>query len=445
MNRYVYAPKDDALHRAEWRTPYPQAILAEFAELVEQGGKEGVEVGFALSPGLSIRYSSAEDRSALVAKFRGFRELGTRFLSLMLDDVPAELQHDADRRAFASLAAAHVALAEELRDAFGPDALLWLVPTDYLGIGPTDYLEELGARLDPAVEVGWTGRTVVSPTITADEAAVRATTLRRKLLVWDNVPVADGPMRQMLHLGPYAGRDAELAESLSGVLLNPMENARASAIALATAAAWLRDPEGYDPEEAWQSALDESGSGDPEALRTFACAHRFSPLWPNDRDRELEAGFARLVQLLEAGADLAPALEELRARLDVRMAAPDRIRERLRDRSLVGELEPWLASYERETRRLESALATARELLGDSPRGAKLMVLMAMEARFSRDPEPGRVSYGPRRVLYPQLTSMREDEMALGEDAALIRDRNLIDEIVEFVEDLAIWLLTRTD
>ena len=65
--------------------------------------------------------------------------------------------------------------------------------------------------------------------------------------------------------------------------------------------------------------------------------------------------------------------------------------------------------------------------------------------RFSRDGEPARVSYGPRRVLYPQLTSMREDEMALGEDAALIRDRNLIDEIVEFVEDLAIWLLARSE
>ena len=60
-------------------------------------------------------------------------------------------------------------------------------------------------------------------------------------------------------------------------------------------------------------------------------------------------------------------------------------------------------------------------------------------------PEPARVSYGPRRVLYPQITSMREDEMSLGADTALIRGRNLVDEVVEFVEDLAIWLLTEAD
>ena len=29
MNRYVYAPKDDPLHRAEWRSPYGETTLAE--------------------------------------------------------------------------------------------------------------------------------------------------------------------------------------------------------------------------------------------------------------------------------------------------------------------------------------------------------------------------------------------------------------------------------
>ena len=171
MNRYVYAPKDDALHRAEWRTPYPQDRLAEFGELVEQGGKVGIEMGFALSPGLSITYSSAPDRRALVSKFEGFHALGCRFLALLLDDVPAELQREGDRRAFGSLAAAHVALARELRDAFADDVRLWLVPTDYLGVGPTDYLEQLGEELPAEIEIGWTGRTVVSPSIRGDEAA----------------------------------------------------------------------------------------------------------------------------------------------------------------------------------------------------------------------------------------------------------------------------------
>ena len=56
------------------------------------------------------------------------------------------------------------------------------------------------------------------------------------MLVWDRVPFANGPVRSMLHLGPYDGRDPGLAEHVSGLLLNPMQHARASGIALYTAA-----------------------------------------------------------------------------------------------------------------------------------------------------------------------------------------------------------------
>ena len=445
MNRYVYAPKNDPLHRGEWRTAYGEEALRDFAELIEAGARAGVEVGFAVSPGLSISYASIADRRALVDKFKTFQALGARFLSLAFDDVPHELVHESDRASFESLAHAQVAVVADLLDSLGSDGWFWLVPTDYLGVGPTDYLHVLGDELDPHVEVGWTGRTVVSPSISRDEAALRAATLKRKLLLWDNVPVADGPMCRMLHLGPYGRRDPELAEHASGILLNPMEQAHASSVALHTAASYLRDPQGYDPERAWNDALEELGSGDPEAFRSFAYAHRFSAIWFEDRDPELESGFVKLVELLEAGDDLVPALEELRGRVDVRMGAAERLRARLADRVLAAEIEPWLVAHERETRRLNAALEAARALLGGGTRGEKVRALLIMQGRLAREPEADKVSYGPRRVLYPQLVAMQEDEMSLGHDPALIRDRCLVDEIVEFVEDLGIWLLTRTD
>src|SRR5215470_10690485 len=111
MNRYVYAPKDDPLHRAQWRDPYPPDALREFAELIERGRAAGVEVGFAVSPGLTIEYASADDVRALQAKFRGFQALGARFVSLALDDVPTTLLHTGDQARFGSLAEAHVAVA----------------------------------------------------------------------------------------------------------------------------------------------------------------------------------------------------------------------------------------------------------------------------------------------------------------------------------------------
>jgi hyaluronoglucosaminidase len=442
MNRYVYAPKDDLLHREQWREPYPRQAMSEFAELVEGGAAAGVEVGFAISPGLSIAYSSAEDRRVLVEKFETFRRIGVGFVTLALDDVPTRLTHQADRDAFESLAHAHVAVTRELHDALGPEVPMWVVPTDYLGIGPTDYLSILGEQLDPAIEIGWTGRTLISPTIEAGEAALRAATLKRRLLIWDNVPTSDGPMRCMLHLGPYAGRDSDLGEYVSGILLNPMRQARASSLCLHTAAAYLRDPEGYDPEQAWCAAVDELGEGDAPGFRRFAEAHRFSPLWPEDRDRELEACFAELGRALEHGEDFSESVLELCALCKTRLGVAASLREKLVDRGLVAEIEPWLESHELETRRMLNATDALLTICRDSTRSEKVYALLRLEAQLTRDASNGKVSYGPRRVFYPQLTSMREDEMGLTPDGALIRDRSLVEDILVFVEDLAAFLLS---
>jgi len=129
MNRYVYAPKDDPLHRAQWRSPYEADALRQFAELVACGERAGVDVGFAVSPGLTIEYASADDVRALQAKFRDFQALGSRFFCLALDDVPTTLLHAGDQARFASLGAAHVHLTHAVADALGSEATLWLVPT----------------------------------------------------------------------------------------------------------------------------------------------------------------------------------------------------------------------------------------------------------------------------------------------------------------------------
>ncbi len=440
MNRYLHAPKDDPLHRSRWREPYPEPAMREFAELIARGERAGVQVGFAVSPGLSIRYSSREDLLALCGKLRGFAELGARIFSLALDDVPSRLAHPEDQRAFPTLARAHVTLAHAVREELPAGALLWLVPTDYLGVEPTDYLEELGGALDRSIEVGWTGRTVVSPEVRLEEAEARAHTLRRKVMLWDNVPVSDGPMRPMLHLGPYSGRDARLPEQVSGVLLNPMQHAHASGIALRTAAAYLADPARYRPEQAWAEALEELGEGAAPFFAVFARAHRFSPLWPRDRDAELEDAFATLAAALEAGEDLSSHVAELARRSRARAGAAAGVREGLRDRALLAELEPWLVSHEAEARRLQAAVESLRALLGADQPMQRVRAFMSLQIRLAREALPLQVSFGPRRVLYPQLASMRDDAARLGDDTALFRNQNLVDEIVEFVEELGLFI-----
>lgn len=438
MNRYVYAPKDDPLHRAEWRTPYPTGKLREFAELIEIGARAGVDVGFAVSPGLSITYADAADRAALAAKYASFRELGARFFALTVDDVPAQLVHEADRAAFPSLAAAHVGLAHGVAEAIGPEATLWLVPTEYVATEPTAYLEELGLTLDPAIEVGWTGRTVVSPTIEAAEARARSATLRRPLLVWDNAPVSDGPMRAMLHLGPYLGRDPDLTASVCGALLNPMELAHASAVMLRTAADQLASPASYDAEVSWARAVEELGAGAPAAFRTFARAHRFSALAPEDRDAEVESAWSALRGAIEGRGPVTSELSALRALLGERLRAADALRADLSDRALAAEIEPWLTAHHDETRRMAAALDLLATLASDASRFHRALALLGFEGRLSRIPTASVASYGPRRVVYPQLVGMREDSAGFGADPVLYRDLCLADEIVRFAEDLAL-------
>jgi hyaluronoglucosaminidase len=434
MNRYVYAPKDDPLHRARWRDPHPADQARELRELVATGDACGVQVGFALSPGLSIHYADAADRAAVSAKLAGYRDLGARFLALALDDVPSRLVHADDRGAFASLAAAHLLLAAEVRAALGDGCTLWLVPTDYLGTGATDYLAELGAGLPPEVEVGWTGRTVLSPSISLAEARGRAAVLRRRVLVWDNTPAADGPMRNMLHLNPYQGRDPGLAECVSGALLNPMRHARASGVTLRTAARYLEDPAGYDAERAFAEATAELGAGAPDAFALFARAHRFSPLACDDRDRELEALFDGLRAAIGDARDPRPALRALREAVAARGGVAERLRRDLADRRLLAEIEPWIASHACETRRISAALDCLAALFEKTLAVDRVYAFFALEAKLSREPLPAEVSYGPRRVLYPQLASLRDDAMALAPDPTLIRDRNLADDIVLLAE-----------
>src|SRR5262249_60996119 len=76
---------------------------------------------------------------------------------------------------------------------------------------------------------------------------------------WDNFPVNHATMTAPVPLGPYRGRDAELASVCTGVLCNPMSQPRASMIAIGTAAAFLADPSRYDADAAWRAVIDEVG------------------------------------------------------------------------------------------------------------------------------------------------------------------------------------------
>ncbi len=109
LNTFVYGPKDDPLTRTRWHDPYDGEALERLAELVGRCNQRDVQLMYCVSPGLSMCYSSPDDMDALVAKLASVAGLGVRAFGLLLDDIPMDLQHAADRAAFGDLVEAHAA------------------------------------------------------------------------------------------------------------------------------------------------------------------------------------------------------------------------------------------------------------------------------------------------------------------------------------------------
>src|SRR3954469_13343241 len=250
MTHWVYAPKDDPLHRQRWRDPYESDVLDGFGLLAAEGT---LQLGFGISPGLTMRYADDDDRGALAAKVDQVVGVGVRMVCLAFDDIPF---------AGGPQGRSHAAVTTWLREHLGGRASLILVPTEYVGTAGSAYLEALAEGVPEDVPIGWTGDSVVNDAITVAQGSARAAALGgRPPLVSDNYPVNDGLMTDRLHLGPLWGRADGLVDVCSGYLANPMVQPRATTLPLASTAAWLG---GGDPLEAWARAADASG------IRVFA-------------------------------------------------------------------------------------------------------------------------------------------------------------------------------
>lgn len=281
LNRYLYAPGDDPYRQAKWRDPYPAGQRDEFRTLADRARRNHVTLGWAVAPGQAMCFSSAEDLRALKRKVDAMWALGVRAFQLQFQDVSYSEWHcGADEDAFGSgpRAAAEAqakvagALAEHLAAKGDGAAPLSLLPTEYYQDGGTAFRRELADRLDPRVEVAWTGVGVVPRTITGAELASARSALGHRLVTMDNYPVNDFA-QDRIFLGPYTGREPAVAVGSAALLANASAQATASRIPLFTTADYAWNPRDYRPDESWRAAVDDLAGDDPrarEALRALA-------------------------------------------------------------------------------------------------------------------------------------------------------------------------------
>ncbi|MGH3311473.1 MAG: beta-N-acetylglucosaminidase domain-containing protein, partial [Streptomyces sp.] len=273
QNRYLYAPGDDPYRQsARWRDPYPAAQRADFRALAERARRNHVTLGWAVSPGQGLCFSSADDRKALLRKVDAMRALGFDAFQLRFEDVSYSEWHcDADARAYGSgpeaAARAHAELANVVAGHLAerhPDLEpLSVMPTEFYQDGTTAYRTALAEKLAHGVQVAWTGVGVVPRTITGGElAAARAAFHQHPLVTMDNYPVNDYA-QDRIFLGPYRGREPAVAAGSAALLANAMKQPTASRIPLFTAADYAWNPRGYRPQESWRAAIDEVAADGP--------------------------------------------------------------------------------------------------------------------------------------------------------------------------------------
>jgi hyaluronoglucosaminidase len=352
MNTYEYAPKDDPYHREQWRDAYPADKLAELGELVERARRNKVDFTFALSPGLSISYTSDSDYQALIAKFEALYALGTRSFNVPLDDIDYNAWHsEADQERYGTGGGAAGQAQSELLNrvqrewvAEKPDvAPLQMVPTEYYDVAETPYKKALREQLDPAVVVHWTGIGVVPRTITTAEAAEAKAVFGHDILIWDNYPVNDY-LAGGLPLADYSGREPGIADHVVGVISNPMNQAAVSKVALYSFAELGWNPAQYDEQASWRRALAERAGGDlrtADALQVFADLCYCDTKLHLQSAPELAARTAAFWQGWNAG-DRAAAIAALRPYFEAIENAPARIRAGVVDPAFAAEAESWL-------------------------------------------------------------------------------------------------------
>lgn len=242
---YLYAPKADAHLRRRWREPYPDTDLHALAAFAQVCRDAGVRFGVGLSPYELFLGFDGPAKEALAAKLAQLDNLGLDDLGVFFDDMKGDLPDLAERQveivhwiAGRTRASRLIACPSYYTD----DPVLDRV----FGQRPANYLEDLGAGLDPKIELMWTGEEVCAREVSPGHLARVGEQMRRKPFLWDNYPVNDGPrMSRHLHLRAFTGRPASIAPHIAAHGINTASQAVLSRIPALSLVESYRDGEAY--------------------------------------------------------------------------------------------------------------------------------------------------------------------------------------------------------
>lgn len=345
MNTYIYGPKDDPYHSApNWRLPYPEKEAAQLQELVTVANNNEVDFVWAIHPGQDIKWNQ-QDRDMLLAKFEKMYQLGVRSFAVFFDDISGEGTNPQKQAELLNY------IDENFVQVKQDVTPLIMCPTEYNKSWSNpkgNYLTTLGEKLNPSIQIMWTGDRVVSD-ITRDGISWINERIKRPAYIWWNFPVSDY-VRDHLLLGPVYGNDTTISGQMSGFVTNPMEHAEASKIAIYSVASYAWNPTKYDTWQTWKDAIRTILPDAAEELECFAIhnsdlgvnGHRYR----REESQDIQPAAERFLKsYIENGKYEMADFEALQNTFERMAESADILLINTENKPLIKEMTPWLYQF----------------------------------------------------------------------------------------------------
>jgi hyaluronoglucosaminidase len=251
---FLYAPKADVFLREQWQQCIPAPLLEQLIRFGRALKKEHIAWGVGLSPfNLHLDFNHAA-KEQLKRKINELVSLEINWLAILFDDMQGDVK---------DLAKMQIEICHYVASLCDLDKLI-LCPSYYsfdpvlekvFGKMPDNYLQDLGKGLDGCIDIFWTGEKVCSTAYSREHLLSVQSLLGRKPFIWDNYPVNDGArMSPFLHLAGFEGRESCSEDTVSGLAVNPMNEAFLSQLPMATLAECLASPANYDARRSFEQA-----------------------------------------------------------------------------------------------------------------------------------------------------------------------------------------------
>lgn len=350
MTSYIFAPKDDPYHSAQWREPYPADKLKEIEEMTKVGNASKCRFVWTIHPFMKGGITEATydtDIQKIKDKFDQLYNVGVRQFGVLGDDagnlprqVVIKVMNDLQK------------WADEKGDVYD----LVFCPQGYNHSWQGNYseLNELDAGFPEDVRIFWTGEAVCQPIEQKTLDHFRRHNLpagkeaRRAPLFWLNWPVNDiNHGRMLMGKGVQLHTDIDVND-IYGAVTNPMQESEASKVAIFALADYTWNVKGFQVDQSWEDSFKYIEPNATEELHTLA-KHMSNPE-PNGHglvlpeSEELQPLLNDFKTKLDNGESVQEVGTQLLGEMDVIINACDGFHEKSQNEALKEELLPFTNS-----------------------------------------------------------------------------------------------------